>query len=136
MLEAFKEAVNAVSSPGTIFTGSLLFFALLVAFPKQLTSKVSSSILAVLGIGFFLVGLTDDHFRTIVTTPDNVPIVGMLFIFIFFTWFAIRKGVLNDELIAAGKPTKEKEEAEEKVMVFPYLIYIEFVTALFYAIML
>ncbi len=136
MIEAFKEAVNAVSSPVTIFTGSIFFFALLVLFPKQMTSSRMSAVLVVLGMGFFLVGLTDEHFRTIVKTPDNVPIVGMLFIFIYFTWFALKKGIANDELIAAGKPTKEKEEAEEKVMVFPYLIYIEFVTALFYAIVL
>ena len=46
----------------------------------------------------------------------------------------MRKAVENDERIAAGKPTLEKAEAEEKVMVFPYLIYIEFVAALFYSI--
>ncbi len=136
MIEAFKEAVNSASSPVTIFTGSVVLFALVAVFPKQMTSKTVSTLLAVFGIAFFLIGLTDPHFRTIVTTPDNVPIVGMLFIFIYFTWFALKKAVINDELIAAGKPTKEKAEAEEKVMVFPYLIYIEFVTALFYAIML
>ncbi|OGW81760.1 MAG: hypothetical protein A2Z83_02975 [Omnitrophica bacterium GWA2_52_8] len=36
--------------------------------------------------------------------------------------------------MAAGKPTVEKAEAEQKVMVFPYLIYIEFVVALAYSI--
>ncbi|MBI3312793.1 MAG: cytochrome C [Candidatus Omnitrophica bacterium] len=58
----------------------------------------------------------------------------MLFIFGYFTWYALRKGVINDERVQAGKPTMEKEEAEQKVMVFPYLIYIEFVVALFYSI--
>ncbi len=136
MIEVFKEAVNSFSSPVTIFTSAALFFALFVAFPKHFTSKPVSALLAALGIGFFLIGITDDHFRKIVTTPDNVPIVGMLFIFGYFTWFAMKKAVANDERIAQGKPTREKEESEEKVAVFPYLIYIEFVVALFYAILL
>lgn len=95
-----------------------------------------SLLLAALGIGFFLFGLTDEHFRTIVTTPDNVPIVGMLFVMVYFTWYAMRKAVLNDERLEQGKPPIEKEESDQKVLVFPYLIFIEFVVALFYAIML
>ena len=90
----------------------------------------------VVGISFFLFGFTDEHFRTIVTTPDNVPIVGMLFVMAYFTWYAMRKAVLNDERLQAGKPPIEKEESDQKVLVFPYLIFIEFVVALFYAIML
>ncbi len=87
-------------------------------------------------IAFFLFGVTDKQFRTIVTTPDNVPIVGMLFIMMYFTWYAMRKAVLNDERLAQGKPPIEKEESDQKVLVFPYLIFIEFVVALFYSIML
>lgn len=136
MIETFKETVNTFSSPVTIFTGAVLLFGLLVAFPKFFTSTPVASLLLFLVLAFFGVGLTDAHFRTIVSTPDNVPIVGMLFIFGYFTWFALRKAVDNDERLAAGKPTREKEEAEEKVMVFPYLIYIEFVAALFYSILL
>jgi len=134
MLEVFKHAVNSVSSPVTIFTFALLLFGLFITFPSVFVSPVVASIMAILGLAFFAVGLTDPHFRNIVTTPDNVPIVAMLFIFAYFTWFAMKKAVDNDKRIAEGKPTREKEESEEKVMVFPYLIYIEFVVALFYAI--
>ena len=136
MIEVFKEAVNAAASPGTIFIGATTLLAVFVTFPKQCTEPKVAGSLAILALLFFAVGLTDTHFRGIVTTPDNVPIVAMLFIFSYLTWFAMRKAVINDELIAQGKPTKEKEEAEVKVAVFPYLIYIEFVVALFYAIML
>ena len=136
MFETFKEAVNGFSSPVTIFTAALVVFGLFVTFPKQAVSKWVTIPLVAVAIGFFLIGLGDEHFKTIVTTPDNVPIVGMIFIFSYFTWYAVRKAVANDERMAAGKPTVEKEEAEDKVMVFPYLIYIEFVVALFYAILL
>jgi len=84
----------------------------------------------------FGIALTDENFRGIVTTPDNVPIVGMLFIFAYFTWYALSKAIKNDKLMDEGKPTWEQTEANEKVLVFPYLIYIEFVAALFYSIML
>jgi len=136
MLNLFKTAVDQFASPVSIFSAAAIFLILAVSFPKFFTSKPVAIAVLLAVVGFFGVGLTDKHFKTIVTTPDNVPIVGMLFIFGYFTWFALRKAVINDELIAQGKPTKEKEEAEDKVMVFPYLIYIEFVAALFYSIML
>ncbi|PIQ87057.1 MAG: cytochrome C [Candidatus Omnitrophica bacterium CG11_big_fil_rev_8_21_14_0_20_45_26] len=72
----------------------------------------------------------------IITTPDNVPIVMMLFIMLYFTWYAMRKATVNDMRMAEGKGPLEKEESEQKVLVFPYLIFIEFVVALFYSIML
>lgn len=136
MIQAFKHAVDAFSNPTTIFTSSVILFALMMKFPKAFTTVKAGIIMAAVTLGFFVIGITDKHFRSIVTLPDNVPIVAMLVIFGYFTWFAMRKAVKNDELIAAGKPTVEKAEAEEKVMVFPYLIYIEFVAALFYAITL
>jgi hypothetical protein len=58
----------------------------------------------------------------------------MIFIFGYFTWYSLWKGVRNDERIAKGEPTIEALETNEKVLVFPYLIFIEFVVALFYSI--
>ncbi len=134
MIDSLKTFINAISSPVTIFTGAAALFALFVAFPRQATSpKVALPLLA-LGLGFFGIGLTDEHFRSIVSMPDNVPIVGLLFIFIFFTWYSMRKAVLNDMRIEKGEPPLEKTESEEKVLVFPYLIFIEFVVALAYAV--
>ncbi len=134
MLETLKEFINAVSSPVTIFTLSIAVFALFVAFPRIATSPPVSLSLLSLVLGFFALGLTDEHFRSIVSMPDNVPIVGMIFIFGFFTWFAMRKAVLNDLRMEKGEPPSEKLESEDKVLVFPYLIFIEFVVALAYAV--
>jgi Cytochrome b(C-terminal)/b6/petD len=36
----------------------------------------------------------------IVSNPDNVPVVALLFLVPFFTWFALRQGRQNDRLIA------------------------------------
>lgn len=43
------------------------------------------------------------NFLEIVTKPDNIPIVGMLFLVIFFSWVGLRQGFKNDKLIEEGK---------------------------------
>lgn len=134
MIEAFKASVNAISSPVTIFTLATLVFILFVSFPRQMTSYPVTLPIVALVIAFFGIGLTDDHFRGIISMPDNVPIVGLIVIFGFFTWYAMRKAVINDQLIEKGEPTVEAREADEKVLVFPYLIFIEFVVALAYSV--
>src|SRR3989338_8813207 len=136
MLDAIKAAIDSASSPVSIFTFDVVVFALFVGFPRIATSNWVSIPLALLGLAFFALGLTDEHFRHIVSTPDNVPIVGMIFIFSFFTWYAMKKAVTNDQRMEKGEPTVEQLETNEKVLVFPYLIFIEFVIALVYAIVL
>ena len=131
-MEAFKHFIDSVSSPVTIFTLATIGFALFIGFPRISTSKPVSLTLLALFLAFFGFGLTDKHFRGIVTTPDNVPIVGLIFVFGFFTWYALRKAVVNDMRMERGEPTVEQAETNEKVLVFPYLIFIEFVVALAY----
>jgi len=82
MIEAFKVFVNEVSSPVSIFTFAVVLFVLFIQFPRHLTKPWVASLILVFVLAFFGVGLTDPHFRSIVTLPDNVPIVGMLFIFV------------------------------------------------------
>ncbi len=131
-MEAFKHFIDSVSSPASIFTFSTIFFIFYVGFPRISTSKPVSLTLLALFVIFFGIGLSDKHFRGIVTTPDNVPIVGLIIIFGYFTWFAMRKAVVNDMRVERGEPTVEQTETNEKVLVFPYLIFIEFVVALAY----
>ena len=132
MMEAFKHFIDSISSPVTIFTAATILFVLFVSFPRVATSKpVSLGILAG-ALLFFGIGMTDKHFRGIVTTPDNVPIVGLIVVFGYFTWYSMKKAVANDIRIEKGEPTLEQTETNEKVLVFPYLIFIEFVVALAY----
>jgi len=136
MAELIKHFFNQISSPVMMFTlGTGLLF-LFLSFPGQLTAPKVAGPLGILVVAFFIFGLTDEHFKMIITTPDNVPIVMMLFIMLYFTWYAMRKATVNDMRMAEGKGPLEKEESEQKVLVFPYLIFIEFVVALFYSIML
>lgn len=43
------------------------------------------------------------NFLQIVTKPDNIPIVGMLLLVIFFTWIGLKQAFRNDKLIEEGK---------------------------------
>ena len=134
MIEAFKHFVNSVSSPVTIFTSAAAVFLLALAFPRQAANRWVALGALFLVLAFFGVGLTDANFKRIVMAPDNVPIVAMIFIFGYFTWYALKKATENDRRMEQGLPTVEQQETNEKVLVFPYLIFIEFVVALFYAI--
>jgi len=39
------------------------------------------------------------NFLEIVTKPDNIPIVAMLILVIFFTWLGMREAFKNDKLM-------------------------------------
>ncbi len=43
------------------------------------------------------------NFLEIVTKPDNIPIVGMLILILFFTWIGLRQALKNDRMIEEGK---------------------------------
>ena len=66
-----------------------------------------------------------EHLLKIMTKPDNIPIVLMLGLTIFYTWFAARKGLKNDR-----QEVSEEAKLADKVQVWPYLVKIEFLGAL------
>ena len=76
--------------------------------------------------GVYGLSLTDYDFRQIVGKPDNVPIVGMLFLVAFFTWIGFSRANDNDKRIAEGRPLFEQEN-NEKVLVWPDLVYTELI---------
>ena len=41
-----------------------------------------------------------DQFLSILTQPDNIPIVGLMVLIFFFTYLALREARKNDQLIA------------------------------------
>ena len=84
---------------------------------------------------FFSLGALDPNFRLIITKPDNVPIVGLIFLLIFLTWYAMREAVLNDRRIAAGRAPIEKEESD-RVWVWPDLVYTELIALIVCSVVL
>lgn len=51
-----------------------------------------------------------DYFMEIVSKPDNIPIVGMLILVLFFTWVGLRQAFRNDRLIKEGKEDEIPDE--------------------------
>ena len=81
--------------------------------------------LLIVGIAGFFVSFLDPNFFLIAAKPDNVPIGAMIFLLGIFTWIALRKAYLNDKQIAAGGIPWEKTETNEKLFVWPDLVYTE-----------
>jgi hypothetical protein len=75
---------------------------------------------------FLALSMPDPNFYAIVAKPDNVPIVALVFLLAFFTWLATYRAVENDRRKAEGLPPVEKLD-DEKVLVWPDLVYTELV---------
>ncbi|HYM07175.1 MAG TPA: hypothetical protein VEU11_11500 [Terriglobales bacterium] len=79
---------------------------------------------------------------SIVSTPDNVPIVLLMIVVPFYTWYAMRQAFANDRLIAEleANPALAKTHHRKtqpwkpgwakEVHVWPYLLRIEFLAAI------
>src|SRR5579862_3981326 len=130
-----KSLINAVADPRLFFVLAVLSLVVLVWKRDRIASNaVGYGVLGFLAL-FFLFGVFDPNFRLIVTKPDNVPIVGLIFLLVFFTWFSMREGVLNDRRIAAGQGPIEKEESD-RVWVWPDLVYTELISLILCSVVL
>jgi hypothetical protein len=123
---AFKSLVDAGAKPQLYFALSIALFAGVIWFREQLVKPTVAWLILNGMILFMTLSMTDYDFRQIVGKPDNVPIVSMLFIVAFFTWLYFKRAVDNDQRIAAGRPLFEQED-NEKVLVWPDLVYTEMI---------
>ena len=130
-----KAIFNAVADPRLFFV--LAVGALFVLLWKR--EQIASNMFAYVVFGFLAIffgfGAFDPNFRLIVTKPDNVPIVGLIFLLVFFVWYSIREAVLNDRRIDAGKGPIEKEESD-RVWVWPDLVYTELISLIVCSVVL
>lgn len=128
IVSAITGVINYLCRPAILFTLSCgLFYAVLFVWREKFAKK--SSIWA-MEIGLFLfiaISMLHPTFRDVVTKPDNIPIVAMLFLIVFFMWLFIHKAVINDRLIAEGKDVENKKEAKELVYTWPDLVFSEFI---------
>src|SRR4029450_13484833 len=127
VIDFLKDIVNFICDPKFLITLAAIFLFASLKWPKTFYSDKAAKILFGVMIGFFVVSLFDADFRKVVTKPDNVPIVGMLSMIPFFTWFSMRERVRNDERTAGGKQLIEQDETAEKVLTWPDLVYTELI---------
>ncbi|MEX0689688.1 MAG: hypothetical protein WD072_13620 [Pirellulales bacterium] len=121
-----RTLVNAFSGPVLYSLGTVALFTVLFIFRKFFVQPVVAW--SIFNGALVLMGLSmaDENFARIVMKPDNVPIVGLVFMLAFFTWVATKQAVVNDERIARGEPPMEKLN-DEKVLVWPDLVYTELI---------
>ena len=126
MPQSVKAAVDAALGPVTFTCGSLAFLTVLYV------GRSFFVIPAVAWLGFNAswlwmgLSLTDPQFAAIVTKPDNVPIVAMVYLLAFFTWLGTASAVENDRRLACGEASVEKLH-QGKALVWPDLVYIELI---------
>ena len=134
-MQIIKDAFNAIANPRLFFILSATGLFLLIWKREFFARKeFGYGILGFLAV-FMLFGSFDPNFKLIIGKPDNVPIVGLIFLIVFFTWYSIRQGVLNDRRIAAGQGPIEKEESD-RVWVWPDLVYTELIALILCSVVL
>ncbi len=128
MVETITGAINHICRPAILFTIACGVYYGVFYHWRHLVARKSTIVIVELGLaGFIGISMLHPTFRNIVTKPDNVPIVGMLFLIAYFTWLAINKMVTNDNLIAEGKDVENKAESKQTTYTWPDLVFSEFI---------
>jgi uncharacterized membrane protein len=52
------------------------------------------------------------QFVGILTKPDNIPIVFMMFLVLFFTWLGFKQALRNDRLVEQGREEEILKEMQ------------------------
>ena len=127
MFHLLKDVINFLSNPVIYFSAFCVMWWWLMKYPEKWTEpKFMKRVLwmSFVGLG---VALFDPQFSSEALKPDNMPIWLMSYGVGFFFWLSMRRGVLNDRLMAEGKPNMEKVESDKKVYTWPDLVYSELI---------
>ena len=145
-MESFKSVINYISNPTILVTAVLLIFPFIFP-PTEWFYKINKRlrldklwtgkgllVMTVVTISFFIFGLGDYNFKSIVLKPDNVPISGLILLLIFFTWLSMSQAYKNDALVEKGKSVDEYYDApNDKVLVWPDLVYVELISLILFS---
>jgi hypothetical protein len=130
-----REMVDTATGPVSYTVGSMVVFAVVLYWRRFFTNpQVAWALLnlSLLGAGW---AFTDPNFRAIVAKEDNVPISMLIYCVAFFTWLALFRAVQNDDRLARGEPVLEKVD-DEKVLVWPDLVYTELIAMILATVVL
>lgn len=121
-----RDLIDRVTGPVVYFVLATAAFVVMLIYRRFFSQPAVAW--TILNISLLLSGwsMTDPDFRDIVTKADNVPIVILIYSVGFYSWWAVRQAVINDDRIAKGELPLEKLE-EEKVLVWPDLVYTELI---------
>jgi hypothetical protein len=134
--QSVKDGLNLIFGPVVYTLLSVsAFLVMMLGYRLWTKPKVALGILIVAAM-FLVLAFPDMNFRKIVTKPDNVPIVALIFVLGFYTWWALRQAAINDERIEKGLPPMEATEANDRVLSWPDLIYSELICAVIFTVIL
>lgn len=126
---AMQPLIDFIFSPSVMFISSVLIVILYV-FARRL---VANPVAAITGFFIFTAiyvwlcsSIQDAQGRLIALFPDNFPITLMLFSTFPLAWLATHRAMVNDNRIARGEPLEESG-ADDKVLVWPDLVYTELI---------
>jgi len=124
--QTLRDLIDANTNAVTYSVGSTILVAVL--FLGRTFFVKPAVAWTMLNLSLLMMGLsiTDPSFAAIVTKPDNVPIVALMFLLGFFTWLATSRAVKNDQRRKNDLPPLESLD-NEKVLVWPDLVYIELI---------
>jgi hypothetical protein len=136
MPKGFKDFLDGLFGPITYTVLVVLGFSAMLVFYRTWTKPKFALMLLGLMAAFFALSWGDPNFNKIVAKPDNVPIVALLFILGFFLWLSLRQAAINDERIDKGLPPMEGEEKHDRVLVWPDLVFSEFLCGILFMALL
>jgi hypothetical protein len=126
-VETFESIFNWLSRPAMFITLSTAGFVLLIWKMRLITRPPVMALIAALVALFFVAGAQNHDFLLIITKADNMPIVLMIFAIMACLYMALRQASINDMRIERGEAPMEALESNKKVLVWPDLIYPEFI---------
>ncbi len=126
-METFKNVCNWLASPAIFITLSTLGFALLVTRVRTITRPAVMGTIALLTVAFLVVAAQDHDFLLIISKGDNMPIILMIFSIMGCLWLGLRQAAVNDMRMERGEPPVEAADSNRKVLVWPDLVFSEFI---------
>ena len=134
--QSIRDGIDGIMNPTVYTLGSLVGLGTMFVFRRFFVRPMVAWTMFILSLLLMGMSMTDSDFAAIVLKPDNVPIVAMVYLLGFFTWLSASKAVKNDnrfrlnpERVARGEEPLgplEKED-DEKVLVWPDLVYTELI---------
>src|SRR5687767_293123 len=124
--EPVKDFINWLTQPSLFLTICTVIFVLMFVLYKWWTKPIVFWTIFVLFCVFYFGSIADPDFKSIVAKPDNVPITIMVLSVMLCIWLAFRRAAMNDARTEAGLPLLE-EDRDDKVLVWPDLVYTELI---------
>ena len=147
-MESIKDFLDYLSTPTISFTLLTVLFPFIfpptdwfdkksrqLGFHKMWTNMGGFVIFTLITL-FFVVGYYDPNFNLTLTKPDNFPIILMIYGMFFYLWWGMKQAYINDERLERGEKPTEYHDPDDKVLVWPDLVYIEFIALLVFMVFL